>query len=460
MKFSRLAIHRKTFARPSLRFEDQQLTSFAGLVLIQQLFERLSLKDRLRRCFSHLAASPIFGHASIVQLLVVHMLLGYRELRHIRYYADDPLVRRVLGLSRLPDVATISRALSGADQAAADRLRVLAGSMVLERLAALGLKRLTLDFDGSVLSTGRFAEATAVGFNPKKKGARSYYPLFCTLAQTGQVFDVLHRPGNVHDSRGASAFMKSCISRLRAALPGVVIELRMDAAFFSDAILTALESQRVEYTVSVPFERLTDLKARIEARRRWRGLGEGRAYFELAWQAKAWSAGATRRLVIVRSHVRRQHKGPVQLDLFAPYEYGCEFKAIMTNKSLSVRKLLALHEGRGMQEALFAELKSDNQMDYIATRTWVGNQIYLLGAVLAHNLARELQMIAQPRPVRPTLEKRPALWEFTKLDTLRRRLLQRAGRLIRPQGRLTLSMSANPVVQAEMLHYMNALSAA
>ena len=93
------------------------------------------------------------------------------------------------------------------------------------------------------------------------------------------------------------------------------------------------------------------------------------------------------------------------------------------------------------------------------TRTWVGNQIYLLSAVLAHNLGRELQMRTQA-PSRATLEKRPALWEFARLDTLRRRLIQRAGRLIRPQGRLTLSMSANPAVRDELLHCLSALSAA
>ena len=65
--------------------------------------------------------------------------------------------------------------------------------MVLDRLLALQLATVTLDFDGSVLSTGRIAEGTAVGFNRKKKGQRSYYPLFCTVAQTGQVLDVLHR---------------------------------------------------------------------------------------------------------------------------------------------------------------------------------------------------------------------------------------------------------------------------
>ncbi|MGH8659750.1 MAG: IS1380-like element ISHoc1 family transposase, partial [Gammaproteobacteria bacterium] len=59
-----------------------------------------------------------------------------------------------------------------------------------------------------------------------------------------------------------------------------------------------------------------------------------------------------------------------------------------------------------------------------------------------------------------TLEKRPPLWEFTRLDTLRRRLIQRAGRLIRPHGQLTLSMAVNPTVRDELLHYLEALKAA
>ena len=78
----------------------------------------------------------------------------------------------------------------------------------MERLVAERFASVTLDFDGSVLSTGRHAEGTAVGFNKKKKGARSYYPLFCTVAQTDQVLDVHHRPGNVHDSNGADTFIE------------------------------------------------------------------------------------------------------------------------------------------------------------------------------------------------------------------------------------------------------------
>ena len=38
MKCSKASIHRKTHRIPEIQFEDQRLTSFAGLVLFQALF--------------------------------------------------------------------------------------------------------------------------------------------------------------------------------------------------------------------------------------------------------------------------------------------------------------------------------------------------------------------------------------------------------------------------------------
>jgi hypothetical protein len=142
MKYRRSEVRSEAHALPQLRFEDQALTSFAGLVIFQKFFASIDLKCQLRRCFEPLGRAKVFHPATVFLQLIV---------------------------------------------------------------------RITLDFDGSVLSTQRRAEGTAVGFNQKKKGARSYYPLFCTVAQTGQVLDVLHRPGNVHDSQGARAFILACI---------------------------------------------------------------------------------------------------------------------------------------------------------------------------------------------------------------------------------------------------------
>ena len=457
MKCSKAAIHRKTHRIPELKFEDHKLTSFAGLIVFQSFFGHLSLKERLNDCFRHLKVSPIYGHGVIVLLLIVHLLLGYRRLQDMRYYQDDPMVCRLLGLERLPDVATVSRTLASLDDSSVANLRRLSRRRVLELISRLGLARITLDFDGSVLSTGRFAEGTAVGFNKKKKGHRSYYPLFCTVAQTGQVLDVWHRPGNVHDSNGAQAFILACIQEIRAILPHCVIEARMDSAFFSDDIVGMLDRQGVEFTISVPFERFTALKAMIENRKRWRRLHDEWSFFESNWKPSSWSDRY--RFVFVRSQNRQQYKGAVQLDLFIPYEYGYDFKVIVTNKRLSVKKALAFHHGRGAQEGVFAELKSHTQMDYVPTRRKAGNQVYLLAAVLAHNLNRKMQMHCYAKQ-RNTTEKRSPLWQFEQLGTLRRKLIQRAGRLTKPQGRLTLTMSANPTAKSELLHYLEALKTA
>jgi hypothetical protein len=451
MKVSRSSIVGTSRALPELRFEDQQLTSFAGLVLFQELFAKLFLRDRLQRCFKHLPVAPIFGHARIVMLLVVHVLLGYRRLGELRYYQDDPQVARTLQLARLPDASTVSRGLAMLDADSVVKLRGVCRDMVLQRLSQLRLARVTLDFDGSVIGTCRFAEGSAIGYNKKKKGQRSYYPLFCTVAQTGQVLDVWHRPGNVHDSNGAREFIVACLQAIRRTLPQAILEVRMDSAFFSDEILTALNELNVRFTVSVPFERFTELKAQISARTRWRAVSRTHSYFESDWKPKCWERRL--RFVFIRECTARQRKEPAQLDLFTPYEYGYEFKVIVTNTTLSAGKVLSLHNGRGAQEGLFAELKSHAHLDYIPARRLCANQTWLLAVLLAHNLNRELQMQGS-QPERVTTEQRAPLWSFTRLATLRRHLLHRAGRFTRPQGKLTLTLSPNDAVEDDLLRYL------
>ncbi len=78
---------------PELRFEDQQLTWFAGLVLLQAPIARLDLR---------------------------------RRFRDRDFYQDGPMVQRALGLKSLPDVATISRLLRDADAESVEHVRALA----------------------------------------------------------------------------------------------------------------------------------------------------------------------------------------------------------------------------------------------------------------------------------------------------------------------------------------------
>ena len=82
-----------------------------------------------------------------------------------RYFQEKHGVLDEIDFNEL--VTTVNHSLAGMDARSVEKLRHLNRQLVLERLSKLGLRRTTLDFDGSALSTGRFAEATAVGFNRK-----------------------------------------------------------------------------------------------------------------------------------------------------------------------------------------------------------------------------------------------------------------------------------------------------
>jgi len=457
VKSSKAQIQAKFHKIPVIRFEDQQLTSFSGLLIFQLLFKRINLKQRLKKCFAHLKVSPIFGRHLIVLLIIVHLLIGFRRLREVDYYRDDPIVFRLMGLRKLPDVSTISRALSQLESEGVENVRQLSRSLVIEGLKRELLPRLTLDFDGSVQSTKGHAEGTAVGFNKKKKGARSYYPLFCTVAQTGQFFDLHHRPGNVHDSNGAAQFMLNCFTKAKAELKSTIFESRVDSAFFNQNILSIFHSNHVKFTASVPFERFPQLKHMIEQRKRWRKIDKQWSYFETDWKPKSWDTSY--QFICIRKKNKKQYKGPLQLHLFEPRDFNYDYKVIVTNKTESAKTVVLFHNGRGSQEGIFGDAKNDAALDVIPSRRLAGNQMFTLCAMMAHNLSREVQMLAAPSAQR-ALPKRPAAWAFERLDTLRHRIIQRAGRFTRPQGELTLTMSANRAVRKDLLHFFDVLQKA
>lgn len=456
MKIARATIRSQVRSIPELKFEDQQMTSYGGLVVFQHLFERLEFFSQLQVCCAHLQSKHLYSYATVVRVLIVHLLIGCRRLREMDYYRNDPMVLRITALKQLPSVPTMSRILGGFDAQSVTELRASNRKLILDRLEKESFATLTLDFDGSVQSTRRHAEGTAVGFNKQKKGARSYYPLFCTIAQSGQVFDLLHRSGNVHDSKGALEFVRECVKAVRERLSKARIEARLDSAFFSDKMVALLEELGIEYTISVPFERFSVLKKVISERCWWPRVpgSEGRThFFQWRWKPQSWRKKS--RFVFIRNTVALQNKAPIQLDLFLPVEQGHEFKVIVTNKKVIAGQVARFHEGRGYQEKIYSELKSQSQMDYVPCRRLVANQVYLLCAMLSHNLGRELQMEVT-EPERPTTAKRTVRWVFEELGTLRRNLIQRAGRFTRPQGKWTLTLPNIPAFQAALLRLIPA----
>ena len=92
-------------------------------------------------------------HDVIALSLVVHPIITYRWFRDIAYHKDDLMVMRVFGLLQLPHVSTVFCILSTTDARSIWNVHGLWRQLVLDRLRQMRFGQVTLNFDGSVVST-------------------------------------------------------------------------------------------------------------------------------------------------------------------------------------------------------------------------------------------------------------------------------------------------------------------
>jgi DDE family transposase len=74
------------------------------------------------------------------------------------------------------------------------------------------------------------------------------------VAQTGHILRLKNRPGNVHDSKQAPAFLRDVIEGLQARFGHRrPLEFRMDAAFFQRDVLRLLTARGCGYAIKVGY---------------------------------------------------------------------------------------------------------------------------------------------------------------------------------------------------------------
>jgi hypothetical protein len=424
----------------AVRFTAPGLTSFAGLELVRRFLRGIDFSRRLRLHLTHHDPAGDYTSVAIVRLIVGMMVVGARRLAQVRHLVGDPVFARFCGLRRLPGDRTLSRWLGRCSARVRAALQTLNGELVAEALRPLNLRRVTIDVDGTVVSTGLQVERAFRGFNPHRRKVKSYYPILAHVAQTGHVLRVRNRSGNVHDGKAAPPFLRDLFGQVWRDLGRRVrIEMRLDGAFFRPEIVGWLAA-RAEYAIKVPFYPWLGLKPLVQRQRRWTRIAPDLDGFEAQVAVPTWKR--TLRVAIYRRKVQHETRKNFQLDLFDPDDGHWEYSAITTNKPLGLKALWNFMGGRGAQEKILAQLKSGYAFDSIVGRHFAANSTWQILSVLAHNLITSFQLATQPQPRRRSL-KRTALHVLRTIHTLRYELLGRAGILTRPEGRAVLTLAPN-----------------
>jgi hypothetical protein len=458
MRRRKADLSRRVNGELRVEFTESGLTSYAGLELLIRYFRGIELNALIRRQLVPARLPGDFGAVAMVRLLLGLLIVGGRRLRHVGYLVGDPLIQRFCGLAQLPGRRTVSRWLQQFGGASLERLRALNAEVVARLVRTLPLRTLTLDVDGTVVSTGLTVERAFRGYNPHHRKVPSYFPITACLAETGHVLRVRNRSGNINDGKASLPFLRELFRQIAGTLGhGFRLQFRMDGDFFKESVLRLLRARGASFAIKVPFWDCLELQPRIRACRRWQRITGEVDGFETRVSLARWKLEF--RVVIYRKVVHHRSARNFQLDLFDPNDGYYEYSAVATNLALGGRPLWHFMCGRGAHEKVIGELKSGLAFDTIPTRHYGANSAWQQLVALAHNLLTNFQ-IETGAPRRRRSAKRTALHVLKSIQTLRFELFHRAGRLVRPDGVATLRLARNGPTRGLFLRIADRLRAA
>jgi hypothetical protein len=428
------------------------------LELVREFLQVRRFRERVRRVVGNAFPETDFGTVPMLLMLLGLLMVGGRRIWHLRYVQSDPILARFAGLRRLPSTRTVSGWLVRLSSRHVARLVQLNSEVVGEALEEAALRRLTIDVDGSVVSTGQRVQGAKRGFNPHRRKVPSYYPITAYEAQSGQILRVENRPGNVHDGKASLDFLEALVDQIRETVDRRLrLEFRMDGAFFRRDVLAFLDSVGAEYAVKVPFYPWLHLKTAVTLATEWTRIDEKVSFCETCTLVAPWNQ--VHRIVLYRKRVAHETRKNFQLDLFDPDDGHYEYSAITTNKALNGLNLWHFLNGRGNHEKAYAELRNGFAFNCVPSLKAPANAAWQVLSVLAFNLTRSFQVAARPQP-RSRSRKRRTLHRFETIHTLRFKLLGRAGVLLHPAGRITLDLGTSPAAQLDFERTAQALRAA
>jgi hypothetical protein len=135
------------------------------------------------------------------------------------------------------------------------------------------------------------------------------------------------------------------------------VRLRIDGAFFREDVLRSkLRGRPVAYAIKVPFYTWLELQAAIRRQPVWTRVTHDVSGFALpdALTPGDFPIAVT----IYRKKVRHRTAKNIQLDLFDPNDGCCEYSAVASNLSLTIRNLWHFMAGRRDHEKTIRQLKT------------------------------------------------------------------------------------------------------
>jgi len=359
------------------------MTSRGGLFIFAKFLDRIGLHRILEKDLSltirkggKQTKQPIIGR---IYSLILSITTGCFRMYEIDELRDDPQFKTVqVGL--FDGVSTtFSRTLKKFRRVHVYELTRSFGRIVKKLL--VGMRMITMDLDSTVTSVYGNQEGSDKGYNPKKKGLKSYHPLLAFVYEKGFLLNGILRCGSSYTSNGVIQFFQETMSRLPKCVRR--IRLRCDSGFFDGRFLEYLERHRkvIHYVIKVKMKNMVQLMG-LGSIEEWEKIGENLYVGETVYKARSWQRA--RRIIVVKREERFcdgyvfEHKG---------YMYSC----YVTDFNWEPEKVVEFYNQRGGAENYIKDFKYGYGWGKMLTSSFIANEVIFLITMLTYNLTKFYQ---------------------------------------------------------------------
>ncbi len=404
-------------------FDEPSLTHFGGMVLMQRFCQQLQLRRRLQRAMKRPRHHGEYLPADLTLALLFAIIAGLRRLNKTDVLQYNGTFLSLLGLAQFPDQSTLRRFLKRLPPSTIRQI-VRVHDRLRRELFVLPQppSGLIFDVDAVVLTLYGRQQGARIGYNPKKRGRRSYHPLLCFEATRQEFWHGSLRPGDAASNTGVVHFLRRALAKLPPSIARSRIRVRADAGYFSGKLVSFLENQGLGYVIVAREYR--GIKQRAQAAR-FQKLGHGWEVAEFAYTPTRWKK--PHRFVVVRRPVPTDPVEAKQLTLFTHQRYA--YHVLVSNLKLTPWRVWRFYCPRATIEKNIRELLYDLPLGKIPTDDWLANVAFLQLVLLALDLAHWFKRLCLP----------PEYLHAT-LETLRTDLLVVPARLARRAGRNVLHL--------------------
>lgn len=430
-----------TFFRPqqvTVTFDEGDITTDAGALLVRQLDDRLGLTAALANVLRDWR-NPIFVVHQMHELVrerVFAIAQGYEDCNDAASLREEPLFKMICrghDDGPLASQPTLSRFENRASRGGLEAARHVLLDHFIGRYQRRFTRprRLTLDIDTTEDET--HGQQDLAFYNGHYR-MHCYRHLLIHTAEGDLLFDAL-LPGKGDVRQVALAAVREVVAKLRQAFPSLALELRADNGFACPELYDFCEDSDIVYYVNVgTYRKMVELlepqqQKAIDLFGVLDGTVPVQAFGEFQYQAKTWRQ--PRRIV-----------GKAAQTLIGPDE-----RFLVTNSTRPMEAVYSFYAGRGQEENWIKDFKLGLKSGRLSCTSFAANELRLLMFGVAYQLLHELRRRA-----------RKAL-RTVRLETLRLRLLRVAARVKKTARRLWVRVSESYPWRDDWLRLARAVGA-